>query len=86
MININVTQEEYNLIMDLRRPRKIYKNEYVLHENYAEIIIRDKFYNEMCRAKIDIEDIENVKDIRWYLGSQDYIMGHIGNKKKHNTT
>ena len=81
MININVTQEEYDLIMDLRRPRKIYKNEYVIHENYAEIVIRDKFYNEVCRAKIDIEDIENVKDIRWYLGSQGYIMGHIGNKK-----
>ena len=81
MIKIEVTQKEYDLIMDLRKERIIHKNEYVLSEDYAELIIRDKFYNEVCRVKIDIEEIEKIKDIRWYLGSHGYIMGHTSNKK-----
>lgn len=84
MININVTKEEYELIMDLRKPRLFYRNEYVLSEEYAEIIIRDKDYNEICRAKIDKDEIENIKNIRWYLGSNGYVMGHI-NKRKNMT-
>ena len=81
VININVTKEEYDLIMDLRKPRKIYKNEYILYDDYAEMVIRDKFYNEICRTKIDIDEIDNLKDIRWYLGSQGYIVGCTKNKK-----
>ena len=81
MIKMEVTKEEYELIMDLRKPRKFYRNEYVIYDKHAEIVIRDKDYNQICRVKIDKEDIENLKDIRWYKGSNGYITGHIAERK-----
>lgn len=41
------------------------KNEIILYDNYAEIILYDKYCNEKARTKIDLEDVEKVKDIKW---------------------
>lgn len=42
-------------------------NEIVVKEDFAEIILYDKECNEVSRAIIDKEDIDLVKDIKWYL-------------------
>jgi len=43
------------------------KNEIIIKEEYAEIILRNKKYNEIGRSLIDIDDIEKIKDIKWGL-------------------
>lgn len=41
------------------------KNEIIIYDTYAEIILYDEECKEIARALIDIEDIEKVKDIKW---------------------
>lgn len=47
-------------------------NEIVEHEDYAEIILYDKNCEETARALIDLDDIDKVKDYKWYL-RKDYV-------------
>lgn len=48
--------------------RTIYDpNDYVLHDDYAEIILRNKDCEEVGRAIIDLEDVELCKKYKWYL-------------------
>ena len=42
-------------------------NDYVLHDKYAEIILRDKNCDECGRAIIDIEDVDLCKTRKWHL-------------------
>lgn len=42
------------------------KNEYILHDNYAEIIIKSKKYGEH-KALIDLDDVEKCKKYNWCL-------------------
>ena len=42
-------------------------NEIILCENHAEIILRNKEYEEIGRALIDLEDVERCKQYKWYL-------------------
>lgn len=44
-------------------------NEYIIHDNYAEIILRDKNYNETAKAVIDIEDVDKCKQYKWFLSN-----------------
>lgn len=78
---IDVSKEEYELIMDLRKPRVFYKNEYVLYDDYAEIILKNEYGHERTRALIDLEDIETIKEIGWFLGANGYVTGYHKNKK-----
>ena len=41
------------------------KNEIITYDDYAEIILYDRQSNEKCRAIIDLDDVDKVKDIRW---------------------
>ncbi len=41
------------------------KNEYVLYQDYAEIILYDKNKNEKARVVIDLDDIEKCKEYKW---------------------
>ena len=41
------------------------KNEYVLYDDHAEIILRDKRQNEVARALIDLDDVEKCKLQKW---------------------
>lgn len=61
--------------------RRSGSNEYALHDGYAEIVIYDKDRNEKLRAKIDIEDVEKCKQLRWGVSRNGYIVS----KKKHKT-
>lgn len=47
------------------------KNEYVLYDDHAEIIMRDKRNNEVARAIIDLDDIEKCKQQKWSCPSAD---------------
>lgn len=54
--------------------RTIYNlNEIVIHNDYAEIIIYNKHCEEIARTKIDIDDIDKVKDYKWGLNNNGYI-------------
>lgn len=43
------------------------KNKIIIHDNYAEIVLLNKDGEECGRALIDLEDVDKVKDIKWYL-------------------
>lgn len=44
-------------------------NEIILKEDYAEIIIKSKKYG-VFKSKIDLDDIQKVKDINWCVRKQ----------------
>ena len=48
-------------------------NEFIIHSDYAEIIIFDKKGNEKIRALIDIEDIDRINKHKW-CESNGYIV------------
>lgn len=43
------------------------KNEYVIYDDCAEIILKNKNLKEIGRAKIDIEDVDKCKKYKWHL-------------------
>lgn len=45
----------------------IYKqNDYIIHDDYAEIVLRDKTQNVVGLTKIDIDDVERCKEYKWH--------------------
>ena len=42
------------------------KNEIVIDGDIAKIIIKDKNQNYKCESIIDAEDVEKIKDYKWY--------------------
>lgn len=52
---------------------KFMKNEIINYEDYAEIILRDKNHIEVGRTKIDLEIVDLIKDIKWYLHTDGYV-------------
>ena len=51
-------------------------NEIIIKENYAEIILYNNKNEESGKALIDIEDIEKVKQYKWFLNSNDYVVNN----------
>lgn len=43
------------------------KNEIKIYDNHAEIILKNKYGEEVGRAKIDLDDVEKVKKYKWHL-------------------
>ena len=56
-------------------------NEIIEYEDHAEIILYNKNYEEVGRALIDLEDIDKVKNLRWCLNGNGYVL-HGTNKNK----
>ena len=52
----------------------MYKNDIVIYDNYAEIILCDKYGFEKARAIIDLDDLEKVGKYRWHLNSNGYVV------------
>lgn len=52
------------------------KNEIIIENNYAKICLYDKFYNIIAYALIDIEDINKVKNIKWRLNNNGYVINN----------
>ena len=55
-------------------------NGIIVYENYAEIILYDNKGKEINRGKIDIEDIEKVKEYKWHLNDNGYIRNNKRNE------
>lgn len=49
------------------------KNEIIIHDNYAEMILYDNKGNEKARTIIDIEDIDKVRHYKWHLSTSKYV-------------
>ena len=52
------------------------KNEIILEKDYAKICLYDKYYNIIDYAIIDIEDINKVKNIKWRINKNGYVMNN----------
>lgn len=48
-------------------------NEIIEYEDYAEVIIYNKQCEEIARALIDLDDVEKIKNYKWYM-RKDYII------------
>ena len=76
--------KEFGEFKDCNSRNKTDLNEIIFYDDYAEIIICDNNYNEKTRVLIDIEDSEKVKDFKWYIDKNEYIVskckktGHKG--------
>lgn len=78
MENLILTQEEINSIKE-RRNSIFGKNQIVLHENYAEIILRDRQGKEKNRAKVSLCRVDELKNINWYASGSRYVSGNTKN-------
>lgn len=61
------------------------KNEIIVHDDAAEIILKDKYQNVVGRAIIDIEDIEKCSQYKWHIrnsGNNQYAISSLPNNKK----
>ena len=47
-------------------------NEIIEYDDYAEIVLYDKYSNEVARTMIDLEHVDIVKSYRWHL-SHGYV-------------
>jgi hypothetical protein len=57
------------------------KNEIVIYEKYAEIIMTDKELIERGRAIISLDKVEAVIDYKWYLSSNGYACSRSNGSK-----
>ena len=55
-------------------------NDIVIHNDYAEIVLYDRYNNEKCRALIDLDDIDKVKKYKWGL-ENNYVSASINGKR-----
>jgi hypothetical protein len=57
-------------------------NDIIEYGDYAEIIIYDKNCKEVARALIDLEDVDKVKDMKWYT-SHGYVLNKQNKQRLH---
>lgn len=65
----------YGKIIDPTQRTTADKNEYIIREDYAEIIIRNKTGEIKATGLIDIEDVEKCKNVKWTTDGDSYING-----------
>lgn len=58
-------------------------NQIIKYNTYAEIIIFNKESKEICRTKIDLDDVEKCSYIRWRINNNGYIIKSV-NTMLHN--
>lgn len=57
-------------------------NEFIEYEDYYEMLLYDRYGNEIARTKISKCDYEELKQSKWcYSKSTGYVYGHIDNNK-----
>ena len=59
------------------------KNEYIIKDSYAEIIIKNKKQEIKAIALIDIDDIERCKKVKWTTNGNGYVEGNSKKYKLH---
>ena len=61
-------------------------NEYILYEDYAEIVLCDKDGVETSRALIDLDCVDMCKQYKWHLrkghGDTNYVIASLPNNEK----
>lgn len=57
-------------------------NEIIKYEDYAEMIILNRRYEEKARVKIDLDDVETVQNLKWTIDGNGYVSY---NRKKEKT-
>jgi hypothetical protein len=65
---------------DIKHDRIKGANDYVLYNDYAEIILRNVRGEIKKRGLISLDQINKIKDFRWYEDGNGYIMSKINNK------
>jgi hypothetical protein len=68
----DISYKSENNDTDLKQSKDILKDEIIIEENYAYIIIKRATKNE--KVKIDKEIIDKIKDYKWYLNSSGYVV------------
>ena len=59
------------------------KNEIFIYSNYCEVILYNRFQAEIAIAKIDKEDYYKVKNYKWCITSDGYVMNGKNRIKLH---
>jgi len=71
----------YQVVKHGETSRTIYDdNEFILHDDYAEIICFDINGNERGRGLVDIEDIDKIKKHKWQMNNNGYITTQVDGK------
>lgn len=58
-------------------------NEIILYDNYAEVVLRNIYHKEVCRTIIDLEDVELVRNYKWYMNRQGYVASDSNKERNH---
>jgi hypothetical protein len=74
----------YGKILNTSRGKKD-KNDFIIKDGYAEMLIFDNNMEVKAIALLDIEDIEKCKICSWSTNSDGYVLGKVNklNKKLH---
>lgn len=64
--------KKYGKVLDNNPRTKADPNEIVEYDDYAEIVLYNKYCEEVARALIDLEDIDIVKNYKWKLKDNGY--------------
>lgn len=70
----------YNKIIDASQRTTHQKNDIIIKENHAEVIIRNNKSEKVCTALIDINDLDLIKQYKWHITNR-YIATRINNKE-----
>ena len=55
------------------------KNEIIEYKDFAEVVLYDKNNKEIARTKIDLKNIDLVKNYKWFLSSNKYVVTNTEN-------
>lgn len=72
--------KKYGKFMDFSPRTQRDKNEIIYEKDYAKICLYDRYYNIIAYALIDLEDVPKVKNIKWRINCNGYVM----NNSNHN--
>ena len=75
--------KKYGHVLDNNPRTRKDPNEIVIYEDHAEIVLYDNNCNETARALIDVEDVDLVKDYKWYLKNEGYVYSNKGATRLH---
>ncbi len=57
-------------------------NEFIYTETYVEMCLYGRSGEVICKTKIDTEDVEKIKHLRWYKSRDDSVVNSKGYKHK----
>lgn len=58
------------------------ENDYILHDDYAEIVLRNSKSEDVGHALIDLEDVPKCKQYKWHMRKPKYVIATIPNGTK----